>query len=189
MAEPTRRAVLAGLAAGALAVRAARAAPVTAWNFAFEAIEGGPLKLADYRGDVLLVTNTASFCGFTYQYKALEALFRTTEDRGFAVIGVPSQDFQQESDSNAKVKAFCDATFGVEFPMAGLTHVRGAQAHPFYAWVRQTSGGWEPEWNFNKVLIGRDGAIVGLYRSKDEPDGPVLQAALAKALQTARPAG
>jgi len=179
MADVSRRIVL----LGAATMTAAAAAPADqrAWDFGFEAIEEGPLPLAQFRGRVLLVTNTASFCGYTYQYKALEALHALYEPKGLTVVGVPSQDFNQESDSNGKVKTFCEATVGVRFPMAGLTHVRGAQAHPFYAWVRAVKD-WEPSWNFNKVLVARDGTIAGLFPATDEPDGPKLRRALTVAL-------
>jgi glutathione peroxidase len=99
---------------------------------------------------------------------------------------VPSQDFNQESADNKTVKTFCEATFGVEFPMAGIEHVRGPQAAPFYAWVREQKN-WEPNWNFNKVLIGRDGRIAGTFGSGDEPGGPKLSQAIDAAL--AKPAG
>jgi glutathione peroxidase len=179
MAEVDRRAVLLGVAA----ITTVAAAPVgqTAWDFSFEAIEGGPLPLAQFRGRVVMVTNTASFCGYTYQYKALEALDAGYEANGLTVLGVPSQDFHQESGDNGTVKSFCEATFGVRFPMAGLTHVRGPEAHPFYAWVRAQKD-WEPSWNFNKVLIGRDGQIAGLFPATEEPDGPKLRRAIAQAL-------
>ena len=178
MADPTRRAVL----LGAAALASVAAAPETlAWGFTFTAIEDGPLPLEQWRGRVLLVTNTASFCGFTYQYKGLEQLHAELSPKGLTVVGVPSQDFDQESDSNAKVKQFCDATFGVQFPMAGITHVKGPQAHPFYRWVHDTQN-WEPAWNFNKVLIGRDGRIAGLFSSWSAPDGVKLRAAVAQAL-------
>jgi len=179
MAEVDRRAVLLGVAA--LSTVAAAPSGQSAWDFTFEAIEQGPLPLARFRGRVLLVTNTASFCGYTYQYKALEALQADWSPKGLTVVGVPSQDFNQESDSNGKVKSFCEATFGVRFPMAGLTHVRGPSAHPFYRWVRAEKD-WEPSWNFNKVLIGRDGQIAGLFPATEEPDGPKLRAALSRAL-------
>ena len=97
------------------------------------------------------------------------------------MIGVPSQDFNQESADNATVKTFCEATFGVAFPMAGISHVRGPQAAPFYAWVREQRD-WEPSWNFCKVLIGRDGRIAGTFGSRDEPDGPALREAIAHEL-------
>jgi glutathione peroxidase len=130
---------------------------------------------------VLLVTNTASFCGYTYQYEALEKLHAARASAGLAVIGVPSQDFNQESADNATVKAFCETRFGIDFPMAGVTHVRGPQAAAFFTWVKQVRQ-WEPAWNFNKVLVGRDGRIAGTFGSADEPDGPKLSAAIEAAL-------
>jgi glutathione peroxidase len=97
------------------------------------------------------------------------------------VVGVPSQDFNQESASNSEVKQFCDATFGIDFPMAGLSHVRGPRAHPFYHWVKSVRA-WEPDWNFNKVLIARDGHIAGVFGSSDEPAGAKLRGAVDAAL-------
>jgi glutathione peroxidase len=152
-----------------------------AWDFSFPSIEDGILNLADQRGRVMLVVNTASFCGFTYQYEALEKLHADLTPRGLTVIGIPSQDFNQEKGSNAEVKDFCDATFGVKFPMAGLTHVRGPNRHAFYQWVKARDD-WEPEWNFNKVLISRDGQIVAHYGSSDEPNGPRLTTAIQQQL-------
>lgn len=148
-----------------------------AWDFGFPSIDAGQLDLAEFRGRVLLVTNTASFCGYTYQYEGLENLHQAEAPRGLTVIGVPSRDFNQESADNRTVKAFCEAKFGIEFPVAGITHVRGPQAVPFYAWVREQKH-WEPDWNFNKVLIGRDGRIVGTFGSGDEPQGPKLSQAV-----------
>ena len=148
-----------------------------AWDFGFPSIDAGQLDLAEFRGRVLLVTNTASFCGYTYQYEGLEKLHRAESPRGLTVIGVPSRDFNQESADNRTVKAFCEAKFGVEFPMTGIAHVRGPEATPFYAWVREQSR-WEPDWNFNKVLIGRDGRIAGTFGSGDEPGGPKLSGAI-----------
>lgn len=152
-----------------------------AWDFSFPSIDGGTLDLARFRGRVLLVVNTASFCGYTYQYRALEALQRELSPRGLTVVGVPSQDFHQESGSNAEVKQFCEATFDVRFPMAGISHVTGQDAAPFYRWVKEARG-WAPDWNFCKVLIGRDGTIIGTYRSADEPRGARLAAAIGAAL-------
>lgn len=181
MVELSRR-VLLGTAAAALSGAAARAEAQNAWDFTFTSIEDTPLPLAKFRGRVLLVVNTASFCGFTYQYEALEKLHRDVSPKGLTVVGVPSGDFNQESKTNAEVKNFCDATFGVEFPLAGITKVTGAQAHPFYKWVKAEKN-WEPKWNFSKVIIGRDGRIIGCYGSSDEPNSiritRVLDAALA----------
>ena len=183
MLELSRRLLLAAApAALGLATRMAAAAPAgSAWDFSFPSIEDGTLALSSYRNQVMLVTNTASFCGFTYEYEGLQTLYSKMSSHGLAVIGVPSQDFNQEADSNARVKQFCDATFGIDFPMAGISHVRGVQAAPFYAWVRAQRG-WEPDWNFNKVLIGRDGQIKATFRAADEPEGSVLQQALSAAL-------
>jgi glutathione peroxidase len=148
-----------------------------AWDFGFASIDDGRLELGAFRGRVLLVTNTASFCGYTYQYEGLEALHRSAGPRGLAVIGVPSGDFHQESADNTTVKTFCEAKFGVTFPLAGLARVRGPDAVPFYAWVREQRH-WEPSWNFNKVLIGRDGRVGGTFGAGDEPQGQRLAAAI-----------
>jgi glutathione peroxidase len=152
-----------------------------AWEFAFPSIGEGKLALDAFKGRVLLVANTASFCGYTNQYAGLEKLHETMEARGLTVLGVPSRDFNQESADNATVKAFCETRFGVQFPMAGLCHVRGAEAAPFYAWVRDETR-WEPGWNFCKVLVGRDGRVVGTFGSGDEPQGAKLSAAIGAAL-------
>jgi len=179
----TRRFTLAA-SAGLLAAGVARAAePIRAWQFKFSSIEDGTLNFADYKGKVLLVANTASFCGFTYQYEGLEKLHAALKDQGVEVIGCPSQDFNQESGKNATIKDFCDATFGVQFPMTGLVHVKGPDADPFYKWVKADQDGWEPSWNFNKVLIGRDGLIQGTFGSLDEPGGRTLTKALDKAMK------
>ena len=178
MHDVSRRMVLAGVAAMTGASRAgAGEAERLAWEFSFPSIDEGTLALGAFRGRVLLVANTASFCGYNYQYEGLEKLNRDLAARGLTVVGVPSQDFNQESNSNAAVKTFCEATFGVEFPMAGLSHVVGPGAAPFYAWVHDTAR-WEPKWNFNKVLIGRDGRIKGTFGSSDEPGGARLDAAI-----------
>ena len=153
-----------------------------AWDFRFPGIEGGELDLAGFKGRVLLVTNTASFCGYTYQYEALERLHAAKAAAGLTVIGVPSGDFNQESADNKSVKDFCETRFGIDFPLAAISRVRGPQAAPFYAWVKKTKA-WEPAWNFNKVLIGRDGTILGTFGSGDEPESGRLGAAIDAALK------
>ena len=169
---------------GGVSTLAAAPAPDTAWQFEMPSIDEGTLRFADYRGKVLLVVNTASYCGYTPQYKQLESLHRDMAAQGVVVIGIPSQDFGQEKGSNAEVKAFCELTYGVEFPMAGLSHVRGRDAAPFYQWVRAARR-WEPQWNFYKVLIGRDGRIAGTFTSDDEPDRGKLHTAIGLALKAA----
>jgi glutathione peroxidase len=153
-----------------------------AWDFSFPGIDGGVLDLAAFKGRVLVVANTASFCGYTYQYEGLKKLHQAEGANGVTVLGVPSRDFNQESPDNGTVKTFCETNFGVDFPLAGIAHVRGAQATPFYAWVREQTG-WEPSWNFNKVVIGRDGRVAGTFGSGDEPQGEKLTRAITVALQ------
>jgi glutathione peroxidase len=178
MAELTRRAVLA-TAAGALAMGAG--SERLAWDFNFPAIEGGSLDLAAFKGRVLLVANTASFCGYTYQYEGLQALHTGKSSAGLTVIGVPSRDFHQESADDVTVKTFCETRFNIDFPLTTISHVTGTGtgtgAAPFYAWVRAARN-WQPAWNFNKVLIARDGRIAGTFGSTDEPGGALLGGAV-----------
>jgi glutathione peroxidase len=152
-----------------------------AWDFSFPSIEGGTLDFRAFSGRALLVVNTASFCGYTYQYAGLRKLHEARAAEGLAVIGVPSQDFNQESPDNKTVKTFCETQYGIDFPLAAVSRVKGPSAAPFYAWVREAVS-WQPNWNFNKVLIGRDGRIAGTFGSGDEPDGPKLGSAIAAAL-------
>jgi glutathione peroxidase len=135
------------------------------------------VDFAEFEGRVLLVANTASFCGYAYQYKGLEELYAAKSSAGLTVTGVPRQDFNQESPDNATVKAFCETRFNIDFPLTAICHVRGAHAAPFYAWV-DLEKRWQPKWNFNKVLIGRDGRIAGTFGSGEEPDGPALSRAI-----------
>jgi glutathione peroxidase len=174
MLETTRRTMLA-LTGGALLMAANK--DQVAWDFSFPSIDGGVVKFSDLKGRVLLVTNTASFCGYTYQYDGLEKLHTARSPAGLTVVGVPSQDFNQESGDNATVKSFCETRFDIDFPLTAICHVRGAQAAPFYAWVNVQKQ-WQPQWNFNKVLIGRDGRVVATFGSGDEPDGPALSHAI-----------
>ena len=174
MAETTRRTILT-VTAGALLMAANE--EKLAWAFGFPSIEGGILNFAKFRGRVLLVTNTASFCGYTYQYEALEKLHTAKSPAGLTVIGVPSRDFNQEYADSATVKTFCETRFDIDFPLTEISHVRGDHAAPFYAWVNLQKQ-WQPSWNFNKVLIGRDGHIAGTFGSGDEPDGAKLSRAI-----------
>ncbi|MGR3802962.1 glutathione peroxidase [Marinibacterium profundimaris] len=135
----------------------------------FASIDGGTLSLEDWRGRPVLVVNTASKCGFTYQYEGMQALYDSYRDRGLVVLAVPSDDFNQELGSAEEVKDFCELNYGLDFPMTDITHVTGAAAHPFYAAVRETSG-FSPRWNFNKILLGPDGEIVATWRSGVRPE-------------------
>ena len=140
-----------------------------------------PQSLCQYAGRVALVVNTASYCGFTPQYKGLEALHGKYKDRGLVVLGFPSNDFAQEKASNKEIAEFCENTFGVKFPMFGASSVRGAGANPL---VRQLAAqsGREPKWNFYKYLIGRDGRVVASYGSTTGPEDAELVRAIEKEL-------
>lgn len=139
----------------------------------FANIDGGTLSLADWSGQPVLVVNTASQCGFTYQYDGLQGLYDQYKARGLVVLAVPSDDFNQELASAAEVKEFCEISFDLDLPMTDITHVRGAKAHPFYRALAQEVG-FTPNWNFNKVLIGPDGAVVGTWGSSTRPQSPAI---------------
>jgi glutathione peroxidase len=143
-----------------------------------------PQSLCQYSGKVLLIVNTASFCGFTPQYKGLEALHAKYKDQGFAVLGFPSNDFSQESGSNKQIAEFCENTFGVKFPMFTKTQVTGSGASPLFKQLLAESG-QKPRWNFYKYLIGRDGKVVDTFGSMTGPDSKALVSALEKSLKTA----
>ena len=179
MADAPRRAILAAPLLMAAAPAPARA--LEAWSFRVPSLEGGELDLAAWRGRVLLVVNTASFCGFTRQYADLQRLHDRFQARGLTVLGVPSNDFNQESADNATIREFRDAQFGIEFPMAALSHVRGDQAIPLFRWLAAEGGG-EPRWNFHKYLVGRDGRTVQGFATRVEPESPEMIGAVEAAL-------
>jgi glutathione peroxidase len=148
-------------------------------------VDGAPLPLAGFAGKPVLVVNVASACGLTPQYAGLEALYQAHKDQGLVVLGVPCNDFgAQESGSEAEIAAFCDARYRVTFPMTGKVAILdGAARHPFYAWLTQEAGeNALPRWNFHKVLVGKDGALAGVFGSRTEPGSPDLTAAIAEAL-------
>jgi glutathione peroxidase len=169
----TRRAILGAAAlVGAGATFGGRAARA-AGPFTFASIDGGTLDLADWRGRPVLVVNTASRCAFTPQYDGLQALYDRYRGRGLVVLAVPSNDFRQELATEAEVAEFCELNFGLDLPMTEITHVRGRRAHPFYRWLAEAHG-FTPGWNFNKVLIGPDGALVETFGSRVSPTAPAL---------------
>ena len=160
------------------------ASETTAWDFAFTSIDVKPMPLSEFKGKVLLVVNTASFCGFTKQYEALQALDAKYQSQGFHVIGVPSNDFGgQEPKAAGEIKEFCEGMFGVTFPLTDKVVVSGDGAHPFYAWARDQLG-WlnAPKWNFHKYLVGRDGKLVTSFFSSTAPDADRLVKAVEEEL-------
>ncbi|MEQ1611151.1 MAG: glutathione peroxidase [Hyphomicrobiaceae bacterium] len=148
--------------------------------FSFEAIEGGAMPLSQFAGKVLLVVNTASFCGYTKQYEGLQKLFERYEAKGLVVIGVPSNDFgEQEPKAEKEIASFCQGAFGVTFPLTAKQVVKGKAAHPFYAWARTALGdAAAPRWNFHKYLVGADGRMVASFSTQTEPLDPRLTKAV-----------
>lgn len=147
-----------------------------------------PIKLCEqYAGRVLLVVNTASKCGFTPQYEGLEALHAEYAERGFAVLGFPSNDFMgQEPGTEEEIREFCTLTYGVKFPMFEKLVVKGEAADPFYRELAAQGGG-APGWNFHKYLIGRDGQVIQAFGSRVKPDAEELRQAIETALAAGAP--
>jgi glutathione peroxidase len=155
-------------------------------------IDGTSASLADYSGQVLLVVNVASKCGFTPQYAALQRLHETYADRGFTVLGFPCNQFLfQEPGSSEDIAQFCSTAYGVTFPIFEKIKVRGRGQHPLYTeLVKQKDANGKAgavKWNFEKFLIGRDGEIVGRFRTKVEPDAVEVLAAIESALEAEGP--
>ncbi|WP_170426425.1 glutathione peroxidase [Ruegeria arenilitoris] len=158
------------LSALLLVARAVQAAPLTG---EFDSIDGGTLSIEDWRGQPVLVVNTASQCGFTGQYEGLQKVHDTYADRGLVVLAVPSDSFNQELGSAEEVKQFCEVNYDLTLPMTDITPVKGAGAHPFYRAVAQQTG-FVPKWNFNKILIDPAGEVVATYGSNVKPDSAKL---------------
>lgn len=169
------------LGAGGLTMPA-QAGP--AHRFDFTGIDGAPLAMADYAGRPVLVVNTASFCGFTPQYRDLQALWERYRDRGLVVLGVPSNDFGgQEPGDEAEIQTFCEANYGVDFPMTAKQRVIGAGAHPLYRWIAGELGeAGAPKWNFHKYLIDGAGALAGVWGSRVGPLSDEVTATVESAL-------
>jgi glutathione peroxidase len=140
-----------------------------------------PQSLCQYSGKVALVVNTASYCGFTPQYKGLESLYGKYKDQGLVVLGFPSNDFAQEKSSNKEIADFCESTFGVKFPMFGKSSVRGSDANPLFKQLAAKTGR-QPLWNFHKYLVARDGTIIASYTSLTDPTDKALLREIEKQL-------
>jgi len=147
----------------------------TVYEFSATTIDGKTRKLADYKGKVLLVVNTASKCGFTPQYKGLEALYEKYKSKGLVVLGFPSNQFgQQEPGPDDEIAEFCEMNFGVTFPLFSKVDVNGDAAHPLFKYLTSTKkgllGSEAIKWNFTKFLIGRDGNVVERYAPTTKPE-------------------
>lgn len=151
----------------------------SAYAFSFVSIDGSPLPLETYRGRVVLVANTASFCGFTKQYEGLQTLWERYAEKGLVVIGAPSNDFGgQEPKSEADIRDFCRGAYGVTFPLTEKIRTKGRDAHPFYQWAATVFGKrGVPRWNFHKYLIAADGRLVRWFSTGTKPlSGPLIEA-------------
>jgi glutathione peroxidase len=160
-----------------------------AHDFSFTTIDGQPLPLAKFSGKPVLVVNTASQCGFTPQYRDLQALWERYRDRGLTVVGVPSNDFgAQEPGSADEIKNFCQTNYGVDFPLAAKVRVTGDDAHPFYRWAAGEAGAdAAPRWNFHKYLIGPYGELAGAFPSQVKPLDQSVTDAIERLIEPSKP--
>ena len=159
----------------------------TVYDFEAVSIDGQPVALSAHRGQVLLIVNTASACGFTPQFAGLEALWQAYRERGLVIVGFPSNQFgRQDPGSNEEIASFCQLNYGVSFPMMAKVEVNGGGAHPLWQWLKAQApgllGSKAIKWNFTKFLVGRDGRVRRRYAPNDTPASlaPDIEAALAE---------
>ena len=177
---------LAAVGSTTAAAKAATSAPScpALLNFKFETLQGAPTDFCGYTGKVVLVVNTASYCGFTKQYEGLQALSDKYRERGLVVVGFPANDFgRQEPGSNAEVADFCERTYKVKFPMIGKTSVVAGTANPLYESLAKATG-QRPKWNFHKYVIARDGRSVSSFGSRVEPESAEMKTEIERLLAT-----
>ena len=140
------------------------------YDFSIESIDGEIINLSEYKNKVVLLVNTASYCGFTKQYGDLQALWDKYKSKGLIVFGVPSNSFNQEKDNNNDIKNFCETNFNINFPMIELTSVKGDDAHEIYKWAKAKFGSSTvPKWNFHKILIDKNGLVVDTFAPFTNP--------------------
>jgi len=142
-----------------------------AYDFAFKDLDGSELSLAEFKDKVIIVVNVASQCGFTNQYEDMQKIWEKYQAKGVVMLGIPSNDFgQQEPGSNKEIKNFCEAKFGITFPMTEKVSVKGSEAHPFYIWAKENHGkSAVPKWNFHKIIINKEGKIEKTFSSMTNP--------------------
>ncbi len=174
---------LLSLIAGLFLSAGSAGAAGSVYDFTMETIDGRAQPLSVYKGQVLLIVNTASKCGFTKQYAGLEPLYEKYKDRGLVVLGFPANNFMgQEPGTNEEIQQFCTLKYNVTFPMFGKISVKGGDIHPLYAWLTAHPNGAPVSWNFNKFLIGRDGNVIAHFGSRTAPESEELTAAIETAL-------
>ena len=140
------------------------------FDFKIESITGELINFNDYKDKVILVVNTASYCGFTKQYEELQELWDTYKSQGLIVLGIPSNSFNQEKTNNLEIKKFCEVNFNINFPLSTITEVKGKNAHDLFKWAEKNYGkSAVPKWNFHKILINKDGKIEDTFVSFTKP--------------------
>jgi glutathione peroxidase len=140
------------------------------YDFKIEGISGEIINLSDYKNKVVLIVNTASYCGFTKQYDQLQELWDLYKSKGLIVLGVPSNSFNQEKQSNSEVKEFCEVNFNINFPLTAITEVKGEKAHELFKWAKENHGKSAiPKWNFHKILINKQGKVEDTFASFTKP--------------------
>ncbi|WP_438960508.1 glutathione peroxidase [Nereida sp.] len=142
--------------------------------YKFPSIDGGEVDTSQWKGKPYLVVNTASLCGYTKQLEGLQKLYEEYRDQGFEILAVPSNDFNQELGSDNEVKEFCELNYATDMPMSITLHVKGGEAHPFFKEVEAITN-FTPKWNFNKILIGSEGQVIGTWGAPMRPMSPKLQ--------------
>jgi len=153
------------------------------YDFKINSITGEEINFNDYKNKAILLVNVASYCGFTKQYADLQKLWEVYRDKGFVVIGVPSNSFNQEKNSEKEIKKFCEVNFNINFPMTSIYEVKGDNAHEIYKWAMNNHGKSAiPKWNFHKILIGKDGKIVDTFVSFTNPTSKKITKILDKIL-------
>ena len=140
------------------------------YDFTIKSIAGEIINFNDYKNKVILIVNTASYCGFTKQYDELQELWDLYKSRGLIVLGVPSNSFNQEKNNNSDVKEFCEVNFSINFPLTTITDVKGENAHELFKWAKENHGkSTVPKWNFHKILINKDGEVEDTFASFTKP--------------------
>ena len=142
-----------------------------AYDFSFNDLDGTKLNLSEYKNKVIIVVNVASRCGFTKQYEDMQKVWEQYQEKGIIMLGIPSNDFGEQEPGNSKeIKNFCEAKFGITFPMTEKVSVKGENAHPFYIWAKKNYGNSAvPKWNFHKIIVGKDGKVKDTFASITNP--------------------
>jgi len=155
------------------------------YDFQINDISGKELNLKNFKNKVILLVNTASYCGFTKQYNDLQYIWEKYKNKNFVVLAIPSNSFNQEKKSNNEVKEFCEFNFNITFPITEKLTVLGSNAHPFFIWAKESYGiSAIPKWNFHKILVGKNGKIINTYSSFTNPNSKKMRNAIEKEIKS-----